>query len=198
MGVTPAEPVCGIRRQGQPVRRSLRLVLPADLRGRRPCCCPADHPRGHCRHARCHRPRAHRYGKTPLGCLMLTEPRLAAQRDVLHGRLTDRIARGVSEGDLPDTVQPDQDGVVSGGGHARYVGTREGRGFTRRTPRHRRRGRGSHTVGPLTDQSWRLPGSVVLRDRLLRCRDVAAAELDRVNYERSNLVQRDPVPPAVA
>jgi AcrR family transcriptional regulator len=52
--------------------------------------------------------RAHTDTATPLGCLMLTEPRLAAQRDVLHGRLTDRIARGVSEGDLPDTVQPDR------------------------------------------------------------------------------------------
>ena len=39
---------------------------------------------------------------------MLTEPRLAAQREVLHGRLADRIARGVSEGDLPESVQPDE------------------------------------------------------------------------------------------
>jgi AcrR family transcriptional regulator len=52
--------------------------------------------------------RAHTDPQTPLGCLMLTEPRLAAQREVLHGRLTDRIARGVTEGDLPDTVQPDE------------------------------------------------------------------------------------------
>jgi AcrR family transcriptional regulator len=51
--------------------------------------------------------RAHTDTETPLGCLMLTEPRLAAQREVLHDRLTDRIARGVREGDLPDTVQPD-------------------------------------------------------------------------------------------
>jgi AcrR family transcriptional regulator len=50
--------------------------------------------------------RAHTDTETPPGCLMLTEPRLAAQRQVLHGRLTNRIARGVTEGDLPATVQP--------------------------------------------------------------------------------------------
>jgi AcrR family transcriptional regulator len=52
--------------------------------------------------------RAHTDAKTPLGCLMLTEPRLAAQRAVLHGRLADRIARGVTDGDLPATVQADE------------------------------------------------------------------------------------------
>lgn len=52
--------------------------------------------------------RAHTDAETPLGCLMLTEPRLAAQRQVLHDRLTDRIAQGVTEGDLPDTVAPDE------------------------------------------------------------------------------------------
>ncbi len=52
--------------------------------------------------------RAHTDTETPLGCLMLTEPRLDGQRQVLHERLTDRIARGVTEGDLPDTVVPDQ------------------------------------------------------------------------------------------
>jgi AcrR family transcriptional regulator len=51
--------------------------------------------------------RAHTDAETPLGCLMLTEPRLAAQRDVLHRRLTDRITRGIADGDLPDTVQPE-------------------------------------------------------------------------------------------
>jgi AcrR family transcriptional regulator len=50
--------------------------------------------------------RAHTDATTPLGCLMLTEPRLAAQRAVIHARLTDRIARGVADGDLPDTVHP--------------------------------------------------------------------------------------------
>ncbi|MFI5430145.1 TetR/AcrR family transcriptional regulator [Aeromicrobium sp. UC242_57] len=52
--------------------------------------------------------RAHTASDTPLGCLLLTEPRLAAQREALHGKLTDRIARGVTDGDLPATVQPDE------------------------------------------------------------------------------------------
>ena len=52
--------------------------------------------------------RAHTAADTPLGCLMLTEPRLAAQRQTLHARLTDRITQGVTDGDLPDTVRPDQ------------------------------------------------------------------------------------------
>jgi AcrR family transcriptional regulator len=52
--------------------------------------------------------RAHTDAETPLGCLMLTEPRLSAQREVLHGKLTNRIARGVNDGDLPDTVEPDE------------------------------------------------------------------------------------------
>jgi AcrR family transcriptional regulator len=52
--------------------------------------------------------RAHTDPETPLGCLMLTEPRLAAQREDIRARLVDRIARGVTEGDLPDTVQPEQ------------------------------------------------------------------------------------------
>lgn len=51
--------------------------------------------------------RAHTAGDTPLGCLLLTEPRLSAQRDVMHGKLADRIARGVADGDLPATVRPD-------------------------------------------------------------------------------------------
>lgn len=52
--------------------------------------------------------RAHTGADTPLGCLMLTEPRLAAQRELLHQRLSDRIARGVTDGDLPATVRPDE------------------------------------------------------------------------------------------
>lgn len=52
--------------------------------------------------------RAHTDAETPLGCLMLTEPRLASQRAALHERLRDRIAQGVREGDLPDTVRPDE------------------------------------------------------------------------------------------
>lgn len=52
--------------------------------------------------------RAHTNTLTPLGCLMLTEPRLAAQRQDIHGRLTARIAQGITAGDLPAAVQPDQ------------------------------------------------------------------------------------------
>jgi AcrR family transcriptional regulator len=50
---------------------------------------------------------SHTDTRTPLGCLMLTEPRLTAQREALRGRLSGRIARGVAEGDLPDSVDPD-------------------------------------------------------------------------------------------
>ena len=48
--------------------------------------------------------RAHTDPATPPGCLMLTEPELAGQREVLHQRLTDRIGQGVREGDLPATT----------------------------------------------------------------------------------------------
>lgn len=51
--------------------------------------------------------RAHTDTATPLGCLMLTEPRLAAQREDIRGRLRDRIAQGITDGDLPATVRPD-------------------------------------------------------------------------------------------
>lgn len=50
--------------------------------------------------------RAHTDTGTPLGCLMLTEPRLAAQREAVNARLTRRIEQGVSDGDLPPTVRP--------------------------------------------------------------------------------------------
>ncbi|KAA1379949.1 TetR/AcrR family transcriptional regulator [Aeromicrobium fastidiosum] len=52
--------------------------------------------------------RAHTDARTPLGCLMLTEPRLAAQREIVRERLARRIARGIDEGDLPASVQPDE------------------------------------------------------------------------------------------
>ena len=52
--------------------------------------------------------RAHTDTMTPLGCLMLTEPRLAAQREDMHGRLRRRIERGVADGDLPASVEPDE------------------------------------------------------------------------------------------
>ncbi len=52
--------------------------------------------------------RAHTASDTPLGCLMLTEPRLTSQRDTVHDKLTDRIARAVADGDLPASVRPDE------------------------------------------------------------------------------------------
>ena len=52
--------------------------------------------------------RAHTDALTPMGCLMLTEPRLASQREQITGRLRRRIARGVTDGDLPSSVQPEQ------------------------------------------------------------------------------------------
>jgi AcrR family transcriptional regulator len=44
---------------------------------------------------------AHTDTATPPGCLMLTEPRLEAQREDLHRRLKDRLDQGVRDGDLP-------------------------------------------------------------------------------------------------
>jgi len=44
--------------------------------------------------------RAHTDPATPLGCLMLTEPRLEAQRQVLHQRIKDRLDQGIQDGDL--------------------------------------------------------------------------------------------------
>ena len=51
--------------------------------------------------------RAHTDTATPPGCLMLTEPRLAGQRDDLHRRLRERLERGVQEGDLPPSTRSD-------------------------------------------------------------------------------------------
>jgi AcrR family transcriptional regulator len=45
--------------------------------------------------------RVHTDAATPPGCLMLTEPRLAGQREELHRRLLERLDRGVKDGDLP-------------------------------------------------------------------------------------------------
>jgi AcrR family transcriptional regulator len=44
---------------------------------------------------------AHTDAATPPGCLMLTEPRLGAQREAVRARLEARLERGVREGDLP-------------------------------------------------------------------------------------------------
>ncbi len=51
--------------------------------------------------------RAHTDSATPPGCLMLTEPRLTAQREELHRRLRDRLDRGVQDGDLPPGTSTD-------------------------------------------------------------------------------------------
>jgi AcrR family transcriptional regulator len=50
---------------------------------------------------------AHTDAATPPGCLMLTEPRLEAQREVLHQRLKDRLDQGVRDGELPPTANTD-------------------------------------------------------------------------------------------
>jgi AcrR family transcriptional regulator len=47
---------------------------------------------------------AHTDAATPAGCLMLTEPRLEAQREVLYQRIKDRLDQGVRDGDLPPTA----------------------------------------------------------------------------------------------
>lgn len=52
--------------------------------------------------------RAHTDASTPSGCLMLSEPRLSAQRKDLQSRLERRIAQGVTDGDLPASVQPER------------------------------------------------------------------------------------------
>lgn len=50
--------------------------------------------------------RAHTDTATPPGCLMMTEPRLAAQREVVRRRLLDRLEQAVRERDLPATTDP--------------------------------------------------------------------------------------------
>ncbi|SEC69921.1 DNA-binding transcriptional regulator, AcrR family [Nocardioides exalbidus] len=52
--------------------------------------------------------RAHTDVATPPGCLMLTEPLLDGQREVLRRLVRDRLDRGVEEGDLPASVATDQ------------------------------------------------------------------------------------------
>jgi AcrR family transcriptional regulator len=44
--------------------------------------------------------RAHTAPGTPPGCLMLSEPRLGAQREALTHRIRDRLDQGVRDGDL--------------------------------------------------------------------------------------------------
>ncbi|WP_345453936.1 TetR/AcrR family transcriptional regulator [Nocardioides marinquilinus] len=45
--------------------------------------------------------RAHAAPGTPPGCMLLTEPRLAAQRDAVQATIVERLDRGVRDGDLP-------------------------------------------------------------------------------------------------
>ncbi len=52
--------------------------------------------------------RAHTDPATPAGCLVLTEPRLEAQREALRRRLKDRLDQGVRDGDLAATVDTDR------------------------------------------------------------------------------------------
>ncbi|WP_134767835.1 TetR/AcrR family transcriptional regulator [Nocardioides sp. 1609] len=51
--------------------------------------------------------RAHTDPATPAGCLMLTEPRLEAQREVLRRRLKDRLDQGVRDRDLAASTNTD-------------------------------------------------------------------------------------------
>lgn len=52
--------------------------------------------------------RAHTDPATPPGCLMLTEPELGAQREVLRRRLQERLDQGVRDGDLADPADTGQ------------------------------------------------------------------------------------------
>ena len=51
--------------------------------------------------------RAHTNSATPPGCLMLSEPRLGAQRDELHRRLKGRLDRALQDGDLAPGTRTD-------------------------------------------------------------------------------------------
>jgi AcrR family transcriptional regulator len=51
--------------------------------------------------------RAHAAEGTPPGCLLLTEPRLGAQREALRVRLRDRLDQGVGDGELADSTDTD-------------------------------------------------------------------------------------------
>ncbi|WP_160010341.1 TetR/AcrR family transcriptional regulator [Nocardioides sp. AX2bis] len=74
---------------------------------------------------------AHTNPETPAGCLMLTDPRLDAQREVLRQRLKDRLDQGVRDHDLAAEANTDHlasflVAVLRGmSGCARDGGTRE-------------------------------------------------------------------------
>ncbi|MBO1753651.1 TetR/AcrR family transcriptional regulator [Allobranchiibius sp. CTAmp26] len=50
---------------------------------------------------------AHTDAATPAGCLMLTEPRLEAQREVLYAKIKDRLDKAVRDGDLAPAASTD-------------------------------------------------------------------------------------------
>lgn len=50
---------------------------------------------------------AHAAEGTPPGCLLLTEPRLGAQREAVRVRLRDRIDQGVRDGELAEATDAD-------------------------------------------------------------------------------------------
>jgi len=43
-------------------------------------------------------------GATPPGCLLMSEPRLARQRQVLSDRIAERLEKGIDDGDLPGSL----------------------------------------------------------------------------------------------
>ncbi len=51
--------------------------------------------------------RAHTDPATPAGCLLLTEPRLEAQREAIRRRIQDRLDQGVHDRDLPAGTDTD-------------------------------------------------------------------------------------------
>jgi AcrR family transcriptional regulator len=52
--------------------------------------------------------RAHTDSATPPGCLLLTEPRLDAQREVIRQRVKDRLDQGVRDRELPTSVDTER------------------------------------------------------------------------------------------
>ncbi|PRY67065.1 TetR family transcriptional regulator [Glaciihabitans tibetensis] len=74
---------------------------------------------------------AHTDTATPPGCFMLTEPRLADQRNLMRQQIAQRLERGVTDGDLPPQTSPGELATfiiaVMGGmsARARDGGTRE-------------------------------------------------------------------------
>ncbi len=51
---------------------------------------------------------AHTDPVTPAGCLVLTEPQLAGEREWLRRAMAERIARGRADGDVPADTDPDR------------------------------------------------------------------------------------------